>query len=186
MEAKRKLFGKWLLTFVFFGALNVSALAKEGEYLPFQLRQQSGPVLSVEVLQTEVEAAIFRQTNESRQSRKIPRLSLDEKLARAARDHAADMLKRRYLSHFSPEKLSVVDRVGKYLSTRPEALGENLHVIQSHDGLRDPEAISRTMLQDWTRSPSHAKNLFQGNFTHLGVGCASDGKAIDCVQVFRR
>jgi len=161
------------------------AKAKEGAAIPFHLNQDTqGPKLSPDQLSQQVESEIFDLTNQSRQNKKLASLASNETLEKIARGHSADMLRRKYLSHFSPEGKSVVDRTRKFYKELPRSLGENLHMIQGGEGLRDPKAIAGQMMEDWTRSASHRKNLMSKDFTQLGVGCESNGSQIYCTQVF--
>lgn len=173
-----------VLGLLFLGPIS-GQTAERAPTIPFYLRQKPATAsVSVEALVHEVEEGIFLQTVQLRAQKKVPALLQDPLLAAAARDHAQDMLKRKYLAHVSPEKKSVVDRVKRYLRPLRRDLGENLHMIVSARGLSDPQAVSDQMMDDWTHSPPHYKNLVALRYRALGVGCASDGKAIYCVQVF--
>lgn len=159
--------------------------AQEGRTIPFQLRQESGEesLPKTELLRA-VEAGILEKTNIYRQGKGLPALRSHSLLVQAARAYAADMLKRNYFSHFSPEREMVVDRIRRLKPGYDEDSGENLHQIYASQGLRDPEAIAAQMLKDWISSPTHRKNLMAVNFGYLGVGCATNGFKIYCVQVF--
>lgn len=157
----------------------------KGEAIPFHLQQQSsGKSLSPTELARQVESNLFAETNDDREDKNLKPLAAEDILVKAARDHAQDMLKRNYLSHFSPEKKSVVDRLQKYQPKLQRSVGENVHTISSANGLVDPKAIADQMNDDWMHSSSHRKNILSKSFGNLGVGCASDGGRIFCVQVF--
>ncbi len=157
----------------------------KSDAIPFHLQQQSsGKALSPSELSRQVESRIFESTNGVREAKKLKSLASEELLVKTARDHAQDMMQRNYLSHFSPEKKSVVDRLRKYQPKLERSVGENLHTISSANGLVDPKAISDQMMDDWMHSSSHRKNILSKNFEYLGVGCTSDGNRIFCVQVF--
>ncbi len=159
--------------------------AKSPKSIPFHLQQkEKGPKLSPSELSRAVEGLIFDGSNRARAEKKRPPLESEEILVKAARDHSQDMLKRNYLSHFSPEKKSVVDRVKKYQPKLRRSVGENLHTITSSQGLVDPKAIAGQMMDDWMHSSSHRKNILSKDYAFLGVGCASDGQSIFCTQVF--
>ena len=160
-------------------------IAKSPKPIPFHLQQKSaGKALSPEAFSKAVESFLFEKSNQAREGKKLPDLSSEEILERAARDHSRDMLQRNYLSHFSPEKKSVVDRVKIYQPKSQRSLGEHLHTISSSQGLVDPEAVADQMMEDWLHSPSHRKNILSRQYAFLGVGCASDGRRIFCTQVF--
>jgi uncharacterized protein YkwD len=177
-----------LLRYLFIAAilLCLSPLQSQAKSaIPFHLQQQSsGKSLSPAALSQQVESLIFQESNEARQGKKLKAFGSEELLTKTARDHAQDMMKRNYLSHFSPEKKSVVDRLRKYQPKLERSVGENLHTISSANGLVDPQAIADQMMKDWMNSSSHRKNILSKNFEYLGVGCTSDGNQIFCVQVF--
>ncbi len=159
--------------------------AKSPKSIPFHLRQkETGAKLGPAELSRAVEGLILEASNRARAEKKRPPLESEEVLVKAARDHSQDMLKRNYLSHFSPEKKSVVDRVKKYQPKLQRSVGENLHTITSSQGLVDPKAIAGQMMDDWMHSSSHRKNILSKDYAFLGVGCASDGERIFCTQVF--
>jgi uncharacterized protein YkwD len=158
---------------------------EEGKKIPFVLQQgDPGKPLSSEELNREIEKFIVERSNEIRGEKKLEVLEQNEILAKAGRDHSMDMLKKDYFSHFSPDGKSVVDRVKKYVAEPRTSLGENVHVIYSGRGLQDPQAISRTMVDDWMRSKSHRENILAKKYTQTGVGCANDGFKVYCTQVF--
>ena len=159
--------------------------AKSTKNIPFHLEQkEASKKISPEELSQKVEALIFEKTNEVHREYKLVTLKNEKVLADTARDHSRDMLKRNYLSHFSPEGKSVVDRYRKRAGKVERSLGENLHTISSSQGLFDPEAIAKLMMSDWMHSPSHRENLLAKQYSALGVGCVSDGERIFCTQVF--
>ncbi len=165
--------------------LSGAAFCKEAPMIPFHLQQgKGGKALSPSELNMQVEELLFQETNSQRARQKLPPLSSNVTLIKVAHDHSQDMLKRNYLSHFSPEGKSVLDRTQKYAGKVQSNLGENLHTIYSSEGLTDPQAIVHQMMEDWMHSSSHKKNIVGKNFTQLGVGCASDGERIYCTQVF--
>ncbi|HKY62452.1 MAG TPA: CAP domain-containing protein [bacterium] len=166
-------------------SLGAAAEAKGSGAIPFHLQQQaSGKSLSPAELSRQVESRIFEGTNGVREAKKLKRLGSEELLVKAARDHAQDMMKRNYLSHNSPEKKTVIDRLRKYQPKLERSVGENLHTISSAQGLFDPRAIADQMMDDWMNSSSHRKNILSKKYEYLGVGCTSDGQRIFCVQVF--
>lgn len=188
----RKYFGNFKI-FCLWGA--VSALcfaspllplqAKEGKAIPFYLHQNpQAKNLSAADLSEQVEMLLFLETNREREKKKLIALIHNPTLVKIADDHSKDMLVRNYLSHFSPEGKSVVDRTQRYVKPIQTSLGENLHMIQGAEGLQDPQAIAVQMMEDWMHSASHKKNILSKDYVQLGVGCASDGKRIYCTQVF--
>lgn len=180
----------WKRCFCLFGLLCSPFLVPQAEgkspqSIPFELEQRSaGSVRSPQQLSAEVEARLFAESNQARAKKNLTPFSSDPLLEQTARDHSLDMLKRNYLSHFSPQGKAVVDRYQKNSRELDRSLGENLHTITSSEGLQDPQAIASQMMEDWMHSASHRKNILSKDFSFLGVACESDGQRIFCTQVF--
>jgi len=152
---------------------------------PFQLKQEDSDVsYSKKDLRKAVEALLFEETNQVRGKKGLSTFQSNDTLIKAARFHSEDMFKRNYLSHFSPNGKSPLDRIRQFKPGYDESCGENVHSIFSGQGLRDPEAIARQMMKDWVGSPDHRKNIVSKEYALLGVGCATDGVKIYCTQVF--
>jgi len=158
-------------------------LASAKGQIPFQLEQHSGNMSGGE-LANQVEEDLFHLINEQRAKKKLGSLSEEKDLDAIALSHSKDMLKRNYMSHFSPEGKSVVDRYSKYDPKIQRSLGENIHTIESSSGLHDPRAIAEVMVKDWMNSSGHRKNILAKKYEFEGLGCASDGTRIFCTQVF--
>ena len=159
--------------------------ARAAKSIPFHLQQKEGAQkINPTELSRSVEGLLFEASNQARLRKKLPPYENEDILVKAARDHSQDMLRRNYLSHFSPEKKSVVDRVRKYQPKVERSVGENLHTISSSQGLVDAQAVATQMMDDWMDSSSHRKNILGKDYRFLGVGCASDGQTIFCTQVF--
>ena len=124
------------------------------------------------------EAALLEHTNRARAAEGLNTLRQDEKLALAARQHAAEMATLNYLSHESPNALSRTagDRVARAGSpTVP--IGENIAKVGSRD-------VAMVTTQGWLDSPGHRANLLNATYTHVGFGTATarDGQVV-VVQV---
>ena len=110
------------------------------------------------------EATLFELTNAARVRNGVRPVQEFPELAQTARKHSADMAKRHYFSHDTPEGLSPFDRM-KADNHRYVRAGENLaygqfNSIFAHEGL----------LNSW----DHRENLLMPHYTHLGVGVAFD------------
>jgi hypothetical protein len=105
---------------------------------------------------------LLRATNEARRDYESIDLSQSTKLSKAAQAKAADMVKRDYWSHETPE--------GKmpwsFMDTQSYSYrlaGENLAY-----GFSDSEEVIR----GWLNSPSHRENLLSSDFEQVGFGIA--------------
>lgn len=161
-----------------------SLLAGEGQAVPFKLKQNEAEKLSSAQLNQRVESLLFEKTQEIREKKKLPPLEENALLKKVARGHSSDMLKRHYFSHFSPEGKDVLARIQAQKKSYDESCSENLHQIASAEGLKDPTAIADQMIKDWLGSTPHRRNLLSTEYRFSAVGCATDGKAIFCTQVF--
>lgn len=123
----------------------------------------------------DLELKMLGLLNQEREKEGLKALEFDEEMAEVARKHAADMLKRGYFSHFSPEGKSPFDRI------RDEKLrfliaGENLALARSlelaHEGLME--------------SPGHRANILHKSFGRVGIGVLDAGvHGIIVTQEFR-
>jgi uncharacterized protein YkwD len=95
------------------------------------------------------------------------KLRNNQRLAKAARAHAADMVRRDYFAHTAPGGVSFVDRIMKQDYVSPGqgwTLGENL-AWGSYE-LATPKEIVRS----WMQSPGHRANILNGRFREIGIG----------------
>jgi uncharacterized protein YkwD len=107
--------------------------------------------------------------NAERSAHGLHPLAPDRRLARAARAHASDMVRRRYFSHVSPDGRGLVDRVRRtgWLSGRPLwFVGEDLAWGIGRPGT--PAGIVRA----WMHSPSHRRIILSSAYRRVGIGAA--------------
>ena len=94
-------------------------------------------------------------------------LKPNKRLARAARRHARDMVRRRYFSHTAPGGVDFVDRIMRQEYVNPGqgwTLGENL--AWGSYQLATPKSIVRS----WMHSPGHRANILNPRFREIGIG----------------
>ncbi len=102
--------------------------------------------------------------NKERVSRGFKALTFDSKLREVARIHSADMFKRGYFSHYSPEEKTVADRA---LEKEVDFIivGENLAYAPSvelaHRGLMNSEG--------------HRANILSTDYHEIGIGAVDGG-----------
>ncbi len=113
---------------------------------------------------SKAESQMLTLVNAERQKRGLAPLIMDEELQEVARDHAADMLKRGYFSHYTPEGLSPFDRMAEH-DVEYQYAGENLafapDVTIAMDGLM--------------KSPGHKANILSSNYGRVGIGVLDAG-----------
>lgn len=121
-------------------------------------------------------AAIKKATlcllNNERSSRRIPRLSSNAQLAKAAQGFSASMVRDGFFGHVSPTGSTLSTRVRggtSYLRgpVRSWSLGENL--AWGSGELATPQQIVRS----WMNSSGHRRNILDRRFRHVGIGVAT-------------
>jgi uncharacterized protein YkwD len=139
----------------------------------------------------------FGAVNDLRLARKLPTLSWDDVLYRAAKDQADYLIKEKSLSHDQPskDKHTAFKRVKLHGGEYFTGVGENLvsmqlGIVLNHKGKRlstqSYTSAARTMAQVWKTSPLHYKNILQKKFNVTAVATAYDSisQRLVAVQVF--
>ena len=118
---------------------------------------------------------VVDRTNAERARHGLRALTVDQRLAAAAQDHSADMVRRAFFAHESPDGRQVWDRaVAAGYAYRKVA--ENIAA-----GQRTAEEVVR----GWMESPGHRANILDGDLTQIGVGRADGGSyGVYWTQVF--
>lgn len=125
-----------------------------------------------------LEELMFQLINRARQAH-LPgwlgntRLKWHNGLAAVSRGHSADMLKRHYVEHDSPEGVSAANRIERF-GIRFIACGENIGVVyglNSHgrQGIYD---IHNAFMNQPRKLTNHRGNVLNPIWTHVGVGGA--------------
>jgi uncharacterized protein YkwD len=112
----------------------------------------------------EIERQMFEMLNAERSKIGLAPLIFDSALTEIARLHAADMFRRGYFAHFSPEGRDVsarADAAGVVYSRIGENLAYTPDVTVAHAGLM--------------RSPKHRENILTPQFTRVGIGVQNAG-----------
>jgi len=128
----------------------------------------------------ELETLMFGLVNSARQTH-LPRwlggpnLRWHDELAAVARGHSADMLKRQYVEHTSPEGVKVAQRIDRQ-GIRYIACGENIGVVygaasHSDQGIYE---IHGAFMNQPRRLTNHRGNLLNPIWSHVGIGAAYD------------
>ena len=115
-----------------------------------------------------------------------PNLRWHDGLAAVARGHAADMLKRQYVSHMTPEGHKVGQRIDQ-MNIRYMACGENIGVVYGDASFGDQGiyAIHNAYMRQPRRLTNHRGNLLNPIWTHVGIGAAFDPHgALYVTQIF--
>jgi len=117
-----------------------------------------------------MEAALHRSVNHYRSDQRLIALTRDPAIDAVARAHSEDMVKRRFLSHRSPEGHDWVDRLQRSGIEGFSMAGENVGMTSRPDP-------NQEILSGWLNSPVHRENLTARpyNVTGIGISRAPDG-----------
>jgi uncharacterized protein YkwD len=107
---------------------------------------------------------LYRLQNAERRRHGLRRLPSSRKLARAARRHARDMIRKHYFGHVSRSNRDVVDRVAAtgYNRGGRFAAQENLYWWS-------PRRSAAQVLRAWMASAPHRANILGPDWDHFGL-----------------
>lgn len=122
--------------------------------------------------------------NKARAEQKLPPLQMGKQVTDAAKAHAADMLKRSYFAHDSPDGKNVGDRFRKAGGSRWRIATENIAYCKGRNceaGVPTVEDFHR----GWMNSKGHRENILRKGVTEFGFSIVSEpGKPVYAVQNF--
>lgn len=113
----------------------------------------------------DLEAEMLALVNRERKIAGLPPVKADPEMRSVARRHSADMFRRGYFSHYTPEKESPFDRMRRD-KVRFRTAGENLAIAPTLK-------IAHTGLMN---SPGHRANILNPQFGRLGIGVLDGGR----------
>jgi uncharacterized protein YkwD len=119
------------------------------------------------------EQELFRMINRDRAQDGVPELQWNEWLAQAARKHAAEMARRRQLSHQFSGEPGLRDRIAA-TSIRFSATAENIAFGPTAAEIND----------DWMHSPGHRANILEPKYNAIGVAVVRSGNELYAVTDF--
>lgn len=111
-----------------------------------------------------LEAQMLALVNQARKSAGCGSLRAEPKLDKAARLHSADMAKRDYFSHTTPDGVSPWDRAKAAGYDQPSA-----------ENIAAGNATAKATMQQWMNSPGHKANILNCSYKAMGVGRATGG-----------
>lgn len=109
--------------------------------------------------------AVVTATNAERARHRLGPLTVDARLAAAARAHSADMVARGFFAHEDPEGRGPADRV--------RAAGYSYSVVA--ENIAAGQRSAAEVVESWMNSPGHRKNILRREVTQIGVGTATGG-----------
>lgn len=129
--------------------------------LEVELAQAQAAPVCCESLEAELQRAIL----EIRAERELVPLARRPELDRVARAHSADMARRGYLAHETPEGTDPVDRLTRAGLAGFTLAAENIARTSQADPVR-------AIAAGWLASPEHRRNLETPPFNATGIGIA--------------
>jgi uncharacterized protein YkwD len=117
---------------------------------------------SMDLTHVSAETAVLRLVNAERAKAGCQALTVDTRLATAARLHSADMVARHYFSHTTPD--------GVTFSSRITAAGYKWSLAGENIAAGQPDASA--VMRSWMGSPGHRANILNCRFRQIGVGLA--------------
>jgi len=114
---------------------------------------------------SKAEKLTLNMHNKTRENKGLKQLCVDPILQKAARAHSADMIKKHYFAHNSPDGKTSGKRL-KDLGYDWRATGEN--IAWGSGSYSKPESRFKA----WMKSEGHKKNILNKNFEQVGIGVA--------------
>lgn len=116
-----------------------------------------------------LESYMLTILNKHRKEVGVPPLGADATLARCAREHADDMIKRKFFNHTNPDGLDGFKRAQK--AGFKNGVRENIaRTAMGGNGILEVEAADERLMQ----SPGHKANILDPNLKVVGIGIAYD------------
>ncbi len=114
-------------------------------------------------------------TNAERARHGLRPLTVDARLAAAAQAHSADMVRRGFFAHESPDGRQVWDR----------AVAAGYAYRKVAENIAAGQRTADEVVRGWMGSPGHRANILDGDLTQIGVGRADGGSyGVYWTQVF--
>jgi uncharacterized protein YkwD len=151
---------------------------------PAKLVQKPQPRVSAERLERSIHALVNRE----RAAKRLKPLAWDAKLAAIARGHSADMSKRGYFAHASPDGANFDTRYARARYRCQVPVGDVVHGgaeniarddlwakittlgdRKYYDWHSEDELAQRTV-SGWMKSPGHRANILTPHWMHQGLG----------------
>jgi uncharacterized protein YkwD len=121
-------------------------------------------------------AATYCLVNAERTSRGLRPLRRDADLAKAARGHSADMVRRDYFAHVSPSGRTFKDRVREAGYGRP---GQGWRAGENLGWGTQERATPNALVDAWLESSGHRRVLLSSDYREIGVGVATGAPGKD-------
>jgi len=138
-----------------------------------------------------LEKKIHERVNEERVKHRLPVLEWDDRLAKVAREHSADMAQVQFFSHTNPKGEEAEQRATRLGLTPGKdftAIAENIFQMDrirsvrtfTYDNgrqseeikYRGPNEMAAVTVSGWMKSTGHRKNILTAELNRQGIGIA--------------
>lgn len=139
-----------------------------------------------------VEYHIHDEVNEHRTARGLPPMEASWYVGSTSRAHSADMARRGYMSHTSPDGAEPVDRFGKFPEHCSSGYGENIaqtwadtpvETGSGAESYRTAAELAASVVAQWMNSEGHRENILNERWEYVGTGVYIDDRG-DRAEVF--
>jgi hypothetical protein len=114
------------------------------------------------------EEIVLQEVNRLRQKRGLVPLKINPKAQAAARKHSLDMAKLGYFSHQDLQGKFVDDRLRRVKLSDWQGIAENIAKCTVSSN------AAQETVDGWSKSPGHAKNMFNPIYSETGIGAVLD------------
>lgn len=168
---------------VFTTLLNPTVCLARETYVQASARL-AAQAISENLVRADLEAELFRLTNEFRASKGLRALRVDNTMRDDARAHALDMLQQGRVGHVASTGHDFDSRMNA-LKGGPmvmPVMGENAARVSKPGDVN--AAMAGKLFQQWVNSAPHRKALLSRDFVKLAVGAVSKGGQLYADQIF--
>ena len=139
---------------------------------------------------SDVELAIYRETNSQRAANGLRPLKFDEELSVIAREHSKDMADNKFFSHTNLKGEDPSARAARHGYNAEKSLGGGVFSIGIAENIgkmptgsvegvgyvsSDASSIAKAQVESWMSSPGHRANILNSQYDTIGIGVAYDG-----------
>lgn len=108
---------------------------------------------------------VLSMVNSERVAEGCKPLRVDHRLVRAATAHSADMSRRGYFAHTTPDGVTFGERIRRAGYPKPGA-----------ENIAHGQTSARQVVDDWLASPGHHRNIVNCKMKAIGIGVSPDGR----------
>lgn len=131
---------------------------------------------------SDLRQALYKAVNKTRAETGARSLERDVGFEAIARDHAHDMVDRKYMSHVSPDGKNPRDRMLARFPDFTGVAGENIAMRSIRKG-ESTKDTAFAAVEAWLGSPPHRKNMLSQRHGFAGIAAADNGRALYIVMV---